>query len=294
MLVISPRSYVTAAFDLIFPDLAEAIVEWLERLRPDDWWEYYINKSKVAVFGRVELNKRKEYFGKPFPTVGSIDDLMEHFDEYYLNKLINGKLNETINGRQKIHVNPKAEKPKEKVVAKRLEKLGIIRNDLAHRGKRALKKYRIEVDDKDWAVQALCHIRDFADYLNKPDVAKRISILLFKMKCDWIDKNTKLPPYRQLIEWLEKRVVNHVIAIDSTVEKAYRERIEKSWNNLKKYADESSEDTASRYVIDYYWNAIRSKTDIYEEITNTQKGIPTFEDVVEKFTDECYCAHNNY
>ena len=106
------------------------------------------------------------------------------------------------------------------------------------------------------------------------------------MKCDWIDDDTKLPSREELLDWLDENVVSHVLAPDSPVGKATKKRVEKSFIDLKEYAKKASENTAPRYIIDFYWNAIRGKTDVYDSLA-IQKVI-TFEDVVEDFTKFCY------
>ena len=67
-----------------------------------------------------------------------------------------------------------------------------------------------------------------------------------------------------------------------------RDRVNNSFNNLIEFTDNaSSSNSASRYIVDYYWNAIKSKTEIYDEIKR-HEGIQSFEDVVEPFTEFCY------
>jgi hypothetical protein len=162
------------------------------------------------------------------------------------------------------------------------------RNDWAHRGKRAPKE--VVADEKVWAEVAIDRIKEIAVSLQKPLVVKRISILLFKMKCDWIDDDTILPPRTKMLDWLRKEVVDQVTAPSSPIGKKTKERVEKSFDNLEKYVMEASEKTATRYIIDYFWNAIRGKTDVYTAIALEGKKdkVPTFEDVVEKFTKFCY------
>lgn len=126
--------------------------------------------------------------------------------------------------------------------------------------------------------------------MKKPDIEKRLSILLFKMKCDFIDANTNLPSHSELIEWLYVNVVERVIDPNSPVTKEAKMRVESSFNNLIDFANAASLKTASSYVVDYYWNAIRDKTDVYDKIKDPVDNIPTFEDVVEDFTKFCYSA----
>ena len=287
MLIISPRSYVTAAFDLLFPVLAESVVEWLEDLRINDWWEYFIYKPRVSIFGETELMDREKHSGNPFPKKGNIDDLKEHFDEYYLNKLINKDRVVYVDNKKFFYpkLNPISMHHNE--VSQLLLDLEEYRNDWAHRGKRAPKGESSDIEEKAWADLAIKKIRDIADYLDKPDVEKRISILLFKMKCDWIDDSTELPSHTELLDWLYNNVVGYVLAPNSPVNEDVKARVEISFDNIKKFAEASLDRSASRYVIDYYWNAIRGKTDVYDEI-NKHGKIKTFEDVVEEFTKYCY------
>ena len=130
MLVISPRSYVTAAFDLLFPELAEEVEKWLKRLRPDDWWQYYIYEPREEIFQKDELFKREQYYGKPFPNNGCLEDLIEHFDEHYLDRLVNHSPQR-----------PERERySREREMADLISDLSKIRNDWAHRGRRVLKR----------------------------------------------------------------------------------------------------------------------------------------------------------
>jgi len=278
MLIISPRSYVTAAFDLLFPVVAECIVTWLKYERPDDWWEFYIYIPREEIFGKETIRRKEENTGKLFPEKGDIEDFKEYFDEYYTNKLIN-----------KRGFKPKHSNNHDKKVASLLSEVGVIRNRLAHPGIRDLHNYRVLLGEREWAESSILKTREFANHLKKDVVAKRISILLFKMKCDWIDDNTDLPSHDELIKWLNKHIIRHVIAKESPIKDDYKKRVQKSFENLKHYVKESSEHAAPRYVIDYYWNAIRAKTDVYDEIkSHDKKRITTFEDVVEGFTNLCY------
>jgi len=271
MLIISPRSYVTAAFDSLFPALIGHVFDTLSPV--GNWWPNLVCKNKNMLFKDDEIYK-----------MVSVDDvpdcyaaLFDYFDEYSLCSLV---LNYS-----SMHFCDKD--------LYRFRKLRKIRNEWAHRNYnddyRRAAVYDDEGSKRKWAITSILDIRGVAHHFKEVDIEKSISILLFKMKSDWIgiEEGTELPDHDKLLEWLYENVVQQVVDDESPVKSDTKDRVNRSFNNLIDFANVASPKTASRYVVDYYWNAIKAKTDIYDEIKK-HKDIPTFEDVVEKFTEYCY------
>ena len=75
-----------------------------------------------------------------------------------------------------------------------------------------------------------------------------------------------MPSHTELLDWLYDNVVGYVLAPNSSVNEDVKARVEISFDNLKKFAENSLDHSASRYVIDYYWNAIRGKTDLLKQM----------------------------
>jgi len=265
MLIISPRSYVTAAFDLLFPHLLSYVFDNLSK--KTRWWKecVYENKDRIFINAGDIRNQINENI-KPKKS----NDLLEYFDEHSLCKLV-------------LSYPAKKNFSKKDIII--FKELLDIRIEWAHRKHLQTNSYN---NEREWAEDSIKYIRDKVEnFCNNHNTKKRVSILLFKMKCDWIDDDTKLRSHHELLEWISDNVVNKVTSQDSHIDDLMKNRIIKSFDELKKYADAVSPKTAPRYVIDYYWNAIRNKIDVYEEISK-DKNIPSFEDVVEEFTEFCY------
>jgi len=274
MLIISPRSYVTAAFDLIFPDLLEYVFEKMSINQR--WWNDIVCEGKEDIF--KNNNDVRNKVNKDFLPDYYVE-LYDYFDEHSLCKLVLSDFAKNFILKHDIVINTDI-----------FEELQKIRVQWAHRKYKQIEYYDDEKPKREWAESTILYIREIAKFLEEYDTETKISILLFKMKCDWIDDDTQLPSHKKLIDWIENNIIKRVIALDSPVDDEIKRRVEKSFDNLKKYVAEASDSTASRYVIDYYWNAIRGKTDVYKKIekhTNTSQ-ITTFENSVKKFTDICY------
>jgi len=273
MLIISPRSYVTAAFDSIFPTLIEYVFDKISPV--NNWWTDIVCLNKDYIFSNWEV--RELIYEDEVPDCYAA--LFDYFDEYSLCRLVWFYSKKHFTDRD----------------LKMFKKLYDIRNEWAHRDYkqeyRQAAVYDDEASKRKWAILSIQDIRRVANYLGEKDIAKRISILLFKMKCDWIgiEDNIELPTHGKLTNWLYENVVSRVISDDSPVNDETKERVKNSFSNLIDFANVASPKTASRYVVDYYWNAIKAKTDVYYEIKR-HDNIPTFEDVVEPFTEYCYGA----
>lgn len=267
MLIISPRSYVTAAFDLLFPHLLEYVYKKLSHKQ--GWWKIMVYDQKNYIFENardVRDNLDENFMPKHY------DELFRFFDEHSLCKLV---LSNSVRSSFM------------KDDLKTFNVLQDIRIEWAHRKHLQTKSYD---DERTWAEDSIIYIKNITKYYDKTShchTEKRISILLFKMKSDWIDDNSKLRSHTELLNWISANIIKKVIEPSSPVDENMKTRISKSFEELEKYANSVSTETASRYVIDYYWNAIRGKTDVYDEI-NRHKNPPSFEDEVGNFTEYCY------
>ena len=292
MLIISPRSYVTAAFDLVFPTLLEYVFMKFSsqsELSPNsNWWVEVVcnEKQKKYIFGndeeRQDIRDRIEEQNIPEHAIA----LSDYFDEYSLFKMVSKSYG--------------AEKYFEEEDRKIFKKLLEIRNEWAHPDYAHTSTYDADKPKRVWAESAINYIRYAIHYLKKVyivkdfiedmNIEKYLSILFFRMKCDWIDE-TKLRPHNELIEWLYKEVVEPAVDDISPVSDEMRNRINGSFNEMIDYANatsERSESSASRHVVDFYWNAIKSKSNVHDDMKSYSKSIKTFEDVVEHFTKYCY------
>jgi len=83
MLVISPRSYVTAAFDLLFPTLLEHVFDKLKS--NSSWWADVVYAQKGDIFkGNSYIRKKVRYDNVP----EIYHELFDYFDEYSLCQLV--------------------------------------------------------------------------------------------------------------------------------------------------------------------------------------------------------------
>lgn len=278
MLIISPRSYVTAAFDQLFPSLLEYVFDKLSPVKICNWWTDIVCEYKEDIFSNKDIQKKISKDEVP----ERYEAIFDYFDEYSLCVLV-------------LFYTLKYFTDDDIKVFKRLYK---IRNEWAHRdyGKEYREAYVYDDDasKRKWAEASIRDIREVAEFLetfdNELELSKGISILLFKMKCDWmgIEDNVKLCEYEDLLGWLYENVIEQVIDDNSPVCHKIKERVNNSYNNLKKFlSGPSSSASKSRYIVDYYWNAIKAKTEVYYEISK-HDGVPTFESVVEEFTEFCY------
>jgi len=273
MLIISPRSYVTAAFDLLFPVLLEYLFTRIKK--NNEWWDDFVYTYRDDLFSKNynDSDIRDQVIEGFRPQC--YRELLFYFDEQILCKLV-------------LNYIPRYLLKDYGIDKEIFNKIKKIRNKWAHRNYRQEEHYIDEKAQRKWAESSILLIRDIASIdLKNPIVDKKISILLFKMKCDWINDDTRLRSHKELLKWISDNVVIKVTASDSPVEDFMKARIIKSFEELEKYVDKVSPKTASRYVVDYYWNAIRGKTDVYDEI-DKHNNVPTFESKVEEFTNYCY------
>jgi len=270
----SPRSYVTGAFDLLFPALLKCIYDRLIGLQKLNWWDDYVlnnkrdNKGRPIVFTDEMLNHLEQHMEKnsDYKPI-DIVDLYEWFDELSLLKF-------AISGKVRKLFNPEIET---------FEKLRNIRNEWAHRGRFGEKWGANELKEKEWAVNSINIIKNAAkNTLKWTDVEYQISTHLAKMEYDWIwiVKKPELRSHTELIDWLDKRVMKKVIAKNSPVCEKIKGRVERSRKKLLEDAK------TPEHVVDYFWNAVKEKSEVGNEIKSC--GLDSFEDVCAEFADYCY------
>lgn len=260
MLVLSSRSYVTAAFDLLFPALLEYVFNSISRV--DDWWKIYVCDNKVDVLSKENRKKVRE---NKVPE--RWEDLYDYFDEYFILKLVTEIPDVSwLFGNEIQH----------------LRKLYKIRNEWAHRGGGQKRKNSSEVNEKEWAEKAYKEMIESAEMLKRyvnaadsyPDIVNQLQALRSKMEFDWITKNVKLRPHYELIKYLDENVMNRVCKPSSPVDAKIRNRVLNSQKKL--HSKKTSEE-----VIDFFWDAIKVKTEVYDEIK--KHDLPTFEDICAEF-----------
>jgi len=265
MLVLSPRSYVTGAFDLLFPALMEYIYSRIISFKKDNWWEDYAYRDRVHIF----TDDICEYMeNNPNSKPSDLLDLYDWFDELSLLKLvINQKDVRKLFNKNEVEV---------------FKSLRTVRNDWAHRGRIGDKWGANELMEREWAVTSIESIKNAARFLGKTDVENQISTHLAKMEYDWIwmVKKPELRSHTELIEFLDSHVMKKVIARNSPVNNDVKSRVIKS---RKKLIDEAK---TPEFVIDYFWNAIKQKTEVGTEIK--RHGYNAFEDVCAEFARHCY------
>jgi len=80
MVKLSPRSYITGAFDVLYIPLTKYIYRQLAGNK-SDWWEVYILKTEQVIFYDHETHD-------PLPHIGDLKTFREHFDECHLLRLV--------------------------------------------------------------------------------------------------------------------------------------------------------------------------------------------------------------
>ena len=158
MFMLSPRSYITGAFDVLYNPLTSYIHKRLSE-NNNDWWTAYVLKAEGAMFRDSETHQ-------PLPTGGDLKTLREYFDEYNILKLVM---------RREI----KKLFPEE-IVGMFAILLGI-RSDWEQR----------EIRTTSQADRAITQMISFAKLLNSPSAAEKLSEIAKKMKTDEATKTKK-------------------------------------------------------------------------------------------------------
>ena len=120
---------------------------------------------------------------------------------------------------------------------------------------------------------------EIAKMIRREDCAKQLSALMSKMKFDWLTKDTELRSHKVLIEFLEKEVLYQIYESDCPIDESIKERIRHFHDRLKQVKTPEE-------VIDEFWNAIKIKGEVYDEVK--EHNLIAFEDVCAKFAAFCY------
>ena len=168
VVVLSPRSYVTEAFEVLFQMLVDFFFISLSNKR-DDWWEEYIYKKKISLKLDDELPKR-----------GGKKDLLYSFDELALLKL----------GESLIDVFSKNDRTV-------FSKLKVCRNNWAHRNKKLTFH---------WAKDVFKLMIEFSNSKGYYKHEAKLVSLRTKMQMDEFNAHQTLNSRDNLIQFLEDRI----------------------------------------------------------------------------------------
>ena|GEM_PF-3265662 len=261
MLVLSSRSYITGALDLLFPALLEYVYRELDHEK--DWWRKYVYKFREDIFHKSMWN-----YIKPDYKPKKWEDLYNYFDEHSLCHLVK-KVHKTSNSTYFV---------KE---IKHFNNLLDIRNDWAHRVDRS-NKWGDDETAKKWADDAFNIFTRAARKIKLSkyeDIVNQIASLKTKMEHDWISRDVKFRPPEELQSFLDDKVISGVQA-SGTINKDLQDQILKSWANLVKNAK-----TAEDYI-DYFYHAIKMRQDVRKKVES--HSLTTFEDVCAEFAVFCH------
>ena len=168
VVVLSPRSYVTEAFEVLFQMLVDYFYRSLSSKR-DDWWEEYVYKKKNSLKLDDELPKR-----------GGKKDLLNSFDELALLKL----------GENLTDVFSKSDRTF-------FCKLKACRNKWAHRNKKLTFH---------WAKYVFSLIIEFSNSKGYYKHEAKLVSLRTKMQMDEFNAHQTLNSRDNLIQFLEDRI----------------------------------------------------------------------------------------
>jgi len=265
LITLSPRGYVAEGFEILFDPFTQYLYETLSEEK--DWWNrFFIGTKKV-------FNDKK----KPvkFSKDGSLAEIRKKYDEFYLFKLFSFN---PINSYFYLR-NPK--------INNLTEKLFIFRNEWAHRD---------FPTDYTWADRALVAMVSLAKEI-KPDtiandIGKKLNILRDKLSIDRKNKNKEfVTDADKLKRFLdinifsenEKLILNNKNNICKEDIDFALSKIESSRNTLKDLITPEG-------VATFFWDALIYKSYSYNIVKKF--GGVTFEDVRDKFENECYVSND--
>ena len=177
MVMLSPRSYITGAFDVLYNPLTEYVYKQLSGNR-SDWWEAYVLKAEGAVFREMEAHE-------PLPDKGDLKTIRDFYDEYYLLKFV---------------LRREIKKLFSEEVVGMFAILLRIRNDWAHRN----------IQTTSQASRAITQMIGFANLLGFPSAARRLVNLRVKLQTDEIERNLKLSTRESLIGYLDEKIFSAI------------------------------------------------------------------------------------
>ena len=260
-MLISHRSYVTAAFDILYDDLTDYICKALNDKRTD-WWSFYIYKNKDDIFDEKYLNI------KDLPQLGDIEDVRKHFDEHRLLRLI------THRERNDIRIIFEKQTPG---IISIFEELSVIRNDWAHRD--------FDRNSFAWARDSIQLMINLAEMICCDDKAELLIKLRIKMSIDNQNANIKLAPREELIQFLEEKVISPTENAICTVDFKYQDELKEIIFRSRELLANTS---TSEEVVNFFFNALIKRGYRYDVIRKGGDHLPTFEKVREEFGFLCF------
>ena len=255
ILSLSPRSYVTESFDILYNPFSEFIFKALSGAG-SDWWNKYFHKTKHDVFNdrQVRLSKK-----------GSLNEIREHYDELALFKLFSCSP-------IKVAFLSKPE------IIKLSNKLHKIRNEWAHRG---------FPHSYPWANDALQAMIKLSIEIGSTDTADKISVLREKMLIDKKNRDRDfISTATELKQFLEDRIFKkNEKTLNAAPEGISAKEVSDALAKIKRCRDALDDITSPEGVVAFFWNAIIYKNYSYE---TTRKFGVTFEDMRDEFDLACF------
>ena len=255
ILSLSPRSYVTESFDILYNPFSEFVFKSLSSSGAD-WWSKFFHKTKHEVFNdrQVRLSKK-----------GSLQEIREHYDELALFKLF------SCSSIKVVYLS----KPEIIRLANKLHKT---RNEWAHRG---------FPHSYPWANDALQTMIKLSNEIESDDTADKISVLREKKLIDEKNRDRDFTSNAtELKQFLEKRIFSeNEKTLRATPEGISEKEINDALAKIKRCRDALADITSPEGVVAFFWNAIIYKNYSYE---STKKFGVTFEDMRDEFDLACF------
>ncbi|MCL2072274.1 MAG: Swt1 family HEPN domain-containing protein [Oscillospiraceae bacterium] len=255
--ILSARSYITEAFDLLFPALLDYVLDVFSS--KENWWDEFFFEELVKADRKSDLKIPKGL------TPESWEELLDYFDESSLLKIVTDIYRDV-----RRHFSPD--------IRDQFAILLDIRNEWAHRGYKQHKGESYEQREKAWALDSLGKMIETAKTMDYPYIESQLSALKSKMEYDWISNNLELRPIEELKTFLYVNVISQTEESD-VLEITIKNRILRSWAELVENAVTPDD------IIDYFWNAIKEKTEVYFELK--KHNLMTFEDIRAEFAVMC-------
>jgi hypothetical protein len=255
ILSLSPRSYVTEAFDLLYMPFSEYIYNTFVETG-ENWWDIYIHKTKKDIFEKYNLT---------LPKKGSLINLRAYYDELALFKLV---LHPTVSS---------VFMPKVEIISIS-NKLKLVRNNWAHREKE---------HTFSWADKALELMINLVVEIGAGDVAEKIRILYDRMHVDIKYRDRKIVcSSDDLKMFLENELfLKNEALLSAGVSTLSKHELNEVRRKIKHSREMLDCVTTAEGVIAFFWNAIIYKNDSFEI---ARKFGVTFEEKRDEFDKICY------
>jgi len=250
----SPRTYITEAFDILYPELVNYVYQKLSDTGArNDWWDKYIYNEKII----------KEVFGeennqfKTMPNSGDAITLRKFFDDAALLKLI---MNDGV-----VSVFNK-DFPE---VLNRCGDIKEIRNKWAHRDEETYTYF--------WVSNEVQNIIAYAkEIFASHDCVKKLDNIYSNIQRD-IDKKLKIKSHEEVYKFLDKFLVENYESPNACL--ALKEKIKRSRDVLRKTK-------TAKEVVDFFENALLDRGESYKAVKDC--GLSSFEDIRKDFYKACY------